>query len=44
MSWVWLIVRVYVGYVWITSGLGKLGNPAWTQTGTALQGFWQQAI
>ena len=44
MSWLWLIVRLYVGYVWISSGAGKLGNPAWTQTGAALQGFWTRAI
>ncbi|MGB9898585.1 DoxX family protein, partial [Thermanaerothrix sp.] len=43
-AWLWLIVRVYVGYTWLTSGLGKLGNPAWTQTGLALKGFWQNAV
>jgi len=43
-GWLWLIVRVYVGYTWLTSGLGKLGNPAWTQTGEALKGFWERAV
>ncbi len=43
-AWLWLIVRVYVGYSWISSGLGKLGNPAWVQTGEALKGFWQRAV
>lgn len=43
-AWLWLIVRVYVGYSWLTSGLGKLGNPAWVQTGEALKGFWERAV
>lgn len=28
----------------MTSGLGKLSNPAWTQTGAALKGFWERAV
>ncbi len=43
-AWIWVIPRLYVGYTWLSSGYGKLGNPAWTQTGEALQGFWQRAI
>jgi len=43
-AWLWLIARLYVGYSWLTSGWGKLGNPAWTQTGVALQGFWERAV
>ncbi|NLG99594.1 MAG: DoxX family protein [Chloroflexi bacterium] len=41
---VWLVVRLYVGYQWLSSGLGKLSNPAWTVTGEALQGFWARAV
>lgn len=43
-SWLWLILRVYLGYTWITSGLEKMSNPGWTQTGLALRGFWQSAV
>jgi len=43
-AWLWLVMRLYVGYTWITSGLGKLSNPAWVQTGEALKGFWQKAV
>ena len=43
-SWIWLIARLYLGYTWITSGLGKLSNPAWVQTGAALKGFWENAV
>jgi thiosulfate dehydrogenase [quinone] large subunit len=40
----WLPVRVWLGWQWIQSGLGKLSNPAWTQTGEALKGFWMNAV
>ena len=43
-SWLWLVLRIYLGYEWLSSGLGKLGNPGWTQTGEALAGFWQRAV
>jgi thiosulfate dehydrogenase [quinone] large subunit len=41
---VWLIVRVLLGWVWLNAGLGKLGNPAWMQTGDALKGFLTNAV
>jgi thiosulfate dehydrogenase (quinone) large subunit len=37
------IARVWLGYQWLTSGWGKLSNPAWMQTGTAIRGFWMRA-
>jgi thiosulfate dehydrogenase [quinone] large subunit len=43
-AWLWLILRLYVGYAWLTSGWAKAGNPAWTQTGAALRGFWERAV
>ncbi len=44
MAIVWTIVRIFVGYQWLSSGLGKFSNPAWTQTGDALKGFWTGAV
>ena len=44
MSWVWLVLRVWLGYQWLHAGLEKATNPAWTQTGAALKGFWTSAI
>ncbi|ULL16628.1 DoxX family membrane protein [Paenibacillus sp. H1-7] len=43
---IWLIVRLYVGYSWVTSGWGKVTNEAWTgaKAGTALQGFIKGAL
>lgn len=43
-AWIWLIARLYVGYTWLTSGLGKLGNPGWVQSGEALKAFWERAV
>lgn len=42
-SWLWLVARLYVGYTWISAGIGKLGNPAW-MSGVALKGFWTNAV
>jgi thiosulfate dehydrogenase [quinone] large subunit len=45
-AWIWLIIRLYVGYEWIMAGIGKIGNPAWTgeNAGTALSGFISGAL
>lgn len=43
-AWIWLIARLYVGYTWLSSGLGKLGNPGWVQSGEALKAFWERAV
>ena len=43
-AWLWLIVRLWLGYEWIDAGLHKLSNSAWTQTGEAVKGFWTNAI
>jgi len=42
-SWLWLLLRLYVGYTWISAGLEKLSEAGWTQTGDALRGFWERA-
>lgn len=44
MGWVWLVVRFYLGYMWLTSSLRKLADPAWVQTGVALKAFWERAV
>lgn len=46
MAWLWLILRVYVGYEWLHAGWGKLHNPAWTgaQAGKAISGFFAGAL
>lgn len=40
-AWIWLVLRLYVGWEWLTAGWEKVQNPAWFggQAGSALQGF-----
>jgi len=40
----WLVVRVYVGWLWLDAGWHKVQNPAWTDTGSAILGFWKGAV
>jgi thiosulfate dehydrogenase [quinone] large subunit len=44
MSVVWLVIRVLLGWGWVSAALDKLGNPAWMETGEALKGFWTSAV
>lgn len=41
---VWLVARVYLGYLWLESGLEKLRDDAWMQGGLALKGFAAAAV
>ena len=41
---IWLLVRIWLGWQWISAALHKFESPAWMQTGTALKGFWAGAI
>jgi thiosulfate dehydrogenase [quinone] large subunit len=43
-AWIWLIVRLYIGYEWFEAGLHKFTDPAWMSNGTALLGYWQNAV
>ncbi len=46
LAWIWLIVRLYVGWEWFQAGLGKITSPAWTgsNAGAALSGFVNGAL
>jgi thiosulfate dehydrogenase [quinone] large subunit len=41
-AWLWLIIRVYLGWQWLSSGWGKLSGGTWA-SGDALGGFWTNA-
>jgi thiosulfate dehydrogenase [quinone] large subunit len=45
-AWIWLILRLYMGWQWLQAGWGKLHNPAWVGSGagTALTGFLKNAL
>ena len=44
MALVWLLVRVYVGWSFLDAGLHKVQDPAWTETGKGILGFWTNAV
>lgn len=46
MSWLWLIIRVYVGWEWAVAGWAKVTNPVWVgpDAGKAVQGFLSGAL
>ena len=45
-AWIWLVARLYVGWIWIEAGLEKVQNPAWagSSAGVAMKGFIMGAI
>ncbi len=46
LGWLWLLVRVYVGWGWLSAGWEKLTGGGWVgaKAGTALGGFLKGAI
>lgn len=45
-AWIWLILRLYVGWEWLHAGWGKITSPAWTgsNAGAAISGFVNGAL
>lgn len=45
-SWIWLIIRVYVGWEWLVAGWAKIHSAAWvgSNAGGALSGFLNGAL
>lgn len=43
---IWLVIRLYVGYIWLTAGWGKIQNDAWVgeNAGKAVEGFVKGAL
>lgn len=44
LALLWLPIRIWLGLQWLDAGQHKLDNPAWTQTGLALKGYWTNAV
>ena len=38
-AWLWMPIRVWLGWQWLQAGWEKVTNPAWLQTGAGLKGF-----
>lgn len=45
-SWLWLVVRLYVGWEWLHAGWLKVNNPLWSgsEAGGAITGFVNGAL
>jgi thiosulfate dehydrogenase [quinone] large subunit len=43
-AWLWMPLRIWLGYHWIDASLNKISNPAWVSTGEALKGYWANAV
>jgi thiosulfate dehydrogenase [quinone] large subunit len=43
-GWVWLPIRVFLGFAWLDAGIHKLNDPGWVQGGASLLGYWQRAV
>lgn len=42
-AWLWLIVRVWLGWQWLEAGWGKISGGSWA-SGDTLRGFWERAV
>jgi thiosulfate dehydrogenase (quinone) large subunit len=42
-AWLWAILRLYLGWQWLTSGWGKISGGTWA-SGESLKGFWTNAV
>jgi thiosulfate dehydrogenase [quinone] large subunit len=44
LAWLWLALRVYLGWLWLDAGRQKLGEDGWMDGGLALRGIWERSI
>ncbi|MBI3980289.1 MAG: DoxX family membrane protein [Chloroflexi bacterium] len=42
-AWIWLLLRVWLGWSWLEAGWHKVTDPAWMSTGEAIKNFWVRA-
>jgi thiosulfate dehydrogenase (quinone) large subunit len=44
-AWLWMVVRLYVGYSFLDAAFHKLNNPAWMDgSGSAILRYWNAAL
>ncbi|MBI4096482.1 MAG: DoxX family membrane protein [Candidatus Levybacteria bacterium] len=46
VSWLWFVIRIYVGWQWLVAGWEKVINPVWVgdKAGAAITGFLNGAL
>jgi thiosulfate dehydrogenase [quinone] large subunit len=40
----WLPIRLFLGFSWLTSGIGKVTGEGWLDGGSALASYWERAV
>src|ERR1044071_10466277 len=43
-AWLWLPLRLYLGYMWFEAGWHKFVDPKWMGSGEALLEFWKRGL
>ena len=43
-AWLWLVLRLWLGWQWLQSGWGKLTSPDWMGSSAALRAYWERAV
>lgn len=43
-GWLWLPLRIWLGYQWYQAATHKISDPEWVQTGVALKAFWERIV
>ena len=44
LAWLWLPLRIFLGWEWLEAGLHKYADPEWIGSGTALMKFWERGL
>lgn len=46
VAWLWLVARLYIGWIWLNAGWGKVRSDAWIgeNSGAAITGFVKGAL
>jgi hypothetical protein len=43
-GWLWLPLRLYLGYMWFEAGWHKFVDPRWLGNGEALLDYWKRGL
>ena len=44
LAWVWVPLRLYLGWVWLSAGWERMSDAAWLANGEAVRRYWSNAI
>ena len=44
LAWLWMPLRLYLGWAWLRASWPKLFDPSWMGSGEALLNFWERGL